>query len=489
VERLPDELLWTILGLLDVRTLCTARLVCASFHQSATPHIKKLQVGGATLQQENVPDFRRFPGLTHLAITFTHGTPLCCLQNPRTAPYVSHVNLDSSHDTQNAEVLARLTDLPKLRSVCLEPVKGDQCKLSLLPSGLEHLAVREPFLERDSAGMQDATGLSRLTNLRSLEMDMGMGAGASLGVLTSLRNLKSLTISTGPWALGVVRFLTSLTSLTWALLAESNQRMFHDIAYLTRLSRLHFSGGRHIRHASIACIAHLTSLSHLDMGHHKLARCAARSTALVPLTGLVSLEMSCKGVGKSLLSCLNIKALKALTLHEAQGHIDFVARATGLTRLEVNGDWDRSVQGLSATVARLAGLQDLSLHSPGEGFQLNLLLRTVTNLTRLEYGGGSMKGRDLRACGSLPYLRTLCLNGLEDITPACLPALQEMTGLTQLRLVCTGIAPKHLTPDVIAGFNAERCRRGWPDLKIKCHWWGDGEHELLDVGPVSYEYM
>ncbi len=82
LDKLPAELLWTICGFLDVRTLCTARLVSTTFNQAATPHVTQLHLDGSTLQEDLVPDFRQFSGLTRLAITFTRNTPLYALHTP-----------------------------------------------------------------------------------------------------------------------------------------------------------------------------------------------------------------------------------------------------------------------------------------------------------------------------------------------------------------------------------------------------------------------
>jgi hypothetical protein len=55
-----------------------------------------------------------------------------------------------------------------------------------------------------------------------------------------------------------------------------------------------------------------------------------------------------------------------------------------------------------------------------------------------------------------------------DISRADLPALQAMSGLTGLTLRNVYIGPEDLTPEVRAGFDAERLRRGWPRLKLEC---------------------
>jgi hypothetical protein len=71
---------------------------------------------------------------------------------------------------------------------------------------------------------------------------------------------------------------------------------------------------------------------------------------------------------------------------------------------------------------------------------------------------------------ALPHLRELTFWGMQRITPACLPALQAMSGLTTLRLGKTMVPMVDLTPEVRAAFDVERLRQGWPRLNLE---WGD----------------
>ncbi len=68
--------------------------------------------------------------------------------------------------------------------------------------------------------------------------------------------------------------------------------------------------------------------------------------------------------------------------------------------------------------------------SPGV-FHLSLLLPALLNLTDLDYKGNFTVG-DLEACAALPNLRTLVLSGTREVTAACIPALQAMSGLDEL---------------------------------------------------------
>jgi hypothetical protein len=80
-----------------------------------------------------------------------------------------------------------------------------------------------------------------------------------------------------------------------------------------------------------------------------------------------------------------------------------------------------------------------------------------------------MVDTDAAACASLPALRTLQLSGIPEVTPACLPALQAMSGLFELTLFNTGVRSRDVTPEVRAAFDIERDKRGWPRLKLVCY--------------------
>jgi hypothetical protein len=58
------------------------------------------------------------------------------------------------------------------------------------------------------------------------------------------------------------------------------------------------------------------------------------STALIPLTGLVSLGLNARGVMLSLLPRLNLEQLQGLTLLGLCGDVRLLNRASGLTSLQ-----------------------------------------------------------------------------------------------------------------------------------------------------------
>jgi hypothetical protein len=73
----------------------------------------------------------------------------------------------------------------------------------------------------------------------------------------------------------------------------------------------------------------------------------------------------------------------------------------------------------------------------------------------------------METCVALPHLRELEFWGMSRVTPACLPALQAMSGLTHLTLRDSTIHRDDVAAEVRAAFDVESIRRGWPRLKIE----------------------
>ncbi len=148
MTQLPGELLWTIMGFMDVRSLCTARLVCKQFRDSASAHVKALEVDCKELYLAARSNFTQFAGLTRLVVVssvFGGGAPCMRLVAlPSIAPFVTHVNMFFFSAEQRREVLPHLMLLPKLRSLRL---RTGMDRGIPLPSGLEELHLERYNLE------------------------------------------------------------------------------------------------------------------------------------------------------------------------------------------------------------------------------------------------------------------------------------------------------------------------------------------------------
>jgi hypothetical protein len=478
---LPDDLLWRILGYCDVLTLCTARLVCNRLRQSATCDLKTLYPNCATLEQLAPTDFPRFAGVTSLQLSIKSVSQLELLAHPRIAPVVTHVDVRLDHFLRYepaARALVKVMLLPKLRSLCVTVHnEEDLCDIACLhPGGFEDLQVYANFERPDvqGYGFFDVSLLTRFTNLNSLGFDIVDTAAPSLGSLTCLHNLRSLYICSCDSVVGVLSKLTMLTGLTWSIWGlEKCEEIFRDMRYLTGLCHFevtHYYG--RITGEDLASVGHLTRLTCLDISWCHFADSVAVSSALVPLTGLISVGLQGNALGMALLASLNVGALRSLTLKSSCANLAVLQGATGLTHLAFECDWVDSERGLRAMLCRMSELRSLHLSfwrdiDPQNAFHLAPVLRVLTNLTELDYTKGNFDAPDdLMACASLPLLRHLVFQHVSTLTPACLPALQALSGLTELRLINNGIHLNSLTPEERLAFDVERLRRGWPRLRL-----------------------
>jgi hypothetical protein len=500
VTALPEEMLWTILGYLDLRTLCTARIVCKRFRHVGAGNFKTLQLDCAGLRQNPKTDFTHFSGLTHLCVSLESDSSLPLLTQPGIAPLVTHVRLNqtSPGDQRHAGGLALLALLPKLRSLSIPGDFGHVIRF--VPAGLEELILPTP-IRRDA----DASALTRLSGLTSLVFHGNLHAAASpsLGLdkkppLQAASNVPSNhgqgnqrphQLTTFPSPSDVLSTFTKLRSLIWFVSSSSGGGTgFHGLGQLTGLSQLKVSSPGEVGLEFMANIASLSGLTSLDLSGCTLAWEAGASSALAPLTRLVSLGLFTGPRAMSFLPSLNIEALHSLTL----SHSGIVCRstwvlhrATGLTHLALAHRLGQFPYWLDVALAKMSGLRSLDLRLSGEdpgtalahitddpwhAFHLSRVLQGLTRLTKLKYAGPFTANRDIEACVSLPSLRDLEFHSMQRVTLACLPALQAMSGLTKLTLRHSLIHQVDLTPKVRAAFDAPRLLRGWPPLKIECGW-------------------
>ncbi len=482
IRQLPEELLFTILGFLDWWSLCTARLVCRQFRQSASGHMKALRFDWAELHLALGISFTYFSSLTRVAVSSRDiWAPRCIgvIAHPRIAPFITHVEMPELSPMEVTVALPLLMSLPKLRSLSLRACIND---MQLLPLWLEDLHVSSGwnFLRAD------ASPLTRLSRLTSLDLRMEVRE-PTLRSLAGLANLRSLRLSEQRYDLpasGVLSTFTTLTSLTLHLSCCTQPRttIFPDLARLTGLSHLELKDlEMSVRGQDVACLSSLTALTCLRL-MASFAACVAGSSSLTLLTRLVSVWFGCCLKFIAHIPNLNGETLQSLTLLNV--HHSVLQTVTGLTHLSFScfGSVEGSRDWLIRAVARMSRLRSLELDLDsyfyeGGGLCLDRILQEVTSLTRLSYRGKVTLGRDMEACTLLPCLCSLKLDNCIEVTPTFLAALQAMTGLTELGLSTTRNCEFQLMPEVTAALNMERFRRGWPPLKFTCQCkgglWGD----------------
>jgi hypothetical protein len=301
----------------------------------------------------------------------------------------------------------------------------------------------------------------------------------SLSALGALRSLRLRWHDREP-AVSHRELLSTFTMLTSLVLvldgrASGGTTLFPGLARLTGLSHLEVTvQGWDMTRGDLARVSSLTKLTSLCLLGSHLAGIVGGSSALLPLTGLVSMGLNyCSHMSR--LPSLNVEALQSLTLHDVRHDVSVLRRASGLTQLDLRcffnslGEYPDELGHALAGMPRLCSLS-LHMHGRIEGGCRpgpSPILRASACLTRLKCSGDfGAVDPDIQACLSLPRLRSLVLCYTPEVTDASLPALQAMTGLTELVLEYTGIPQCFMTPDVRAAFDEDRLRRGWPRSKL-----------------------
>jgi hypothetical protein len=444
-------------------------------------HLEALCIPSTTLQRPPSNIFTQVSALTRVKVSVEDDAQLHLLAHPGVAPFITHVEVERvmsvntlaplSLDCPGNELapndLAHLKRLPKLRSLSL--LDGIS-KAELLPVRLEELKLWGQF----SGSVSPLTHLVGLTHL-AINVRATVSSLESLTALSNLRSSRIICESGAPAMLSTLTMLTELI-LNVCGTRRTEGSMFSELVHLTRLSKLfvpHSEVGLTLE--DVACLAHLTRLTLLRLDGSTLAECVRGSSVLVSLTSLVSLGICGGPLGISLLSKVNVKALDCLGLTGSCRDISVLQRATGgpvWLVLHWSGDGADYLPELGPTLARMSRLIRLVLHvedevnSP-EVFHLSPILPALTKVRYFEYKGNFTVG-DLEACAALPNLRKLVLRGTREVTVACVPILQAMSGLDELKLLNTGIHQEELTPEIRAGFDVERLRRGWARLKLLC---------------------
>ncbi len=214
---------------MDVRALCTARLLCKPFCQFASGHVKALQLDCTALEQPPTSSLTRLSGLTRVEVSVQRRNRISLITHGTVATVITHVDLQQAGPDDGPEGLHNLRLLPNLRSLSLHV---EPSKINLLPTGLEELHIKN-YLQKD------VSSLTQISALTSLEVALTGRGELSFGRLTSLLNLHSLNMLCGLSALRVITTFSMLTSLTWRVHpGGSPNSTFPGLGHLTRLSYL-----------------------------------------------------------------------------------------------------------------------------------------------------------------------------------------------------------------------------------------------------------
>jgi hypothetical protein len=146
---LPEELLWTIMGLLDMPSLRTVRLVSKGLCQAASGRVESASLHTSDLHEPPLSFLNRFTGLAAISVTTSNNDRLQVLAQPGMAATVTSLNMCCTYDytvspgsltygysdTWLAPAdLEHLEHLPNLQSVSLEVLgRLEDCHMNILP--------------------------------------------------------------------------------------------------------------------------------------------------------------------------------------------------------------------------------------------------------------------------------------------------------------------------------------------------------------------
>jgi hypothetical protein len=488
LDCFPPELLETVLGSLDVRTLCTTRLVCKTLSTAASRCVRSIRVSPEYLRDHPDTTFDSFPCLDQVAITGILAEDLPLLAQPAISHAVTDVEFHLVEAPTRGYKYPRpnLPLLPNLRSMTI--VRFDLDNDFYFPPSLQELLLQNSVCDRNGGPVLRLTGL---TSLRLTVYDKNDSPHPFRG-LTSLSALQKLDIH-GPASLFLcIGALPLLTHLDWTCLDLSglNEGQPFDLAPLTRLHSLVHLGltaflDSWLTFGHIRTIGQMTSLRSLKLRGNDAGGSPGLdldATLLIPLSGLTKLTLDggCMDVGS--LGRMNIEGLQDLMLwdaHELGPEVASVMeRATGLERLDFTWGYRPSclleAEPLSLALSGMSRLQSLRL-SPGplrceSCFQAIGLL---TGLTALHYRGDLITHADVELCACLTKLRSLTLEP-EQFSPwgpitvdhfLALAMLPELTSLVMGKRV--GFWGYPATHDLAEWYNSERHRKGWPSLRLE----------------------
>ncbi|MEW5313629.1 MAG: hypothetical protein WDW38_005181 [Sanguina aurantia] len=312
--------------------------------------------------------------------------------------------------------------------------------------------------------------LLRCANVRNRDLQTIVRAGPPLHTLLLGDN------TTKPWVTNAgVEVVARLASLTCLGLQDCNSitnQGLRPLSRLTALKSLSLKGCRKLTNGGMEVIAGLTSLTSLNL--HGVKRLHA--AGLQPLRGLLLLELA---LGSSCVKDEGLAHVAALTsLRRLMLTQEDVSDA-GL--LQLSSLQSLTSFGLRECSSRVAGscLPVLARHWPmlteldlrkastkvtPEGVRRLQGIPSLTNL-RLEALLFQLPEPFFAACGALPQLRSLTLEGHGCLTPRMVEHIRHLPKLRELDLSRTGPVP---TP-VIGEFG-----------------FGSGTEERLDpVSPVA----
>jgi hypothetical protein len=496
-DPLPPELCELILSFLDVRTLCTARLVCRPFRQAASYELRSLKLSAEYLRSHPDVNFGNLPNVDRVAVSRVdcEAGDLDMLGHHVICDEITHLKVVNYKETP---ATFTLPELPNLRSMTVERklVKGivscTHLRSLMLPLTLQELWLEEHFVA-------NADALNCLTRLTSLSLDITWDAQLPCVALTIFSALKKLKLTCIVPHMPSFGKLTQLTHFVWDPQVYGGGNI--DSAPLTQLQRLVHLGVRRVWNlpgveATLEWFKHIgavTTLKSLDIAgltapHDQAFPAAEATKALGPLSCLTSLALSCCCVDLASLPRVTMEGLQALALfradHLTQNGLLALGRATGLIRLTITCGWVFQTfesfevgfvaQDLCRIVSGLSRLQALNITTEGlPGISCCNFVGPLTSLTGLSWFGDCIMDADVAACLGLRKLRVLKLGAKEPAPSGCVSreAYLELAKLPELYHFELNGGPgcmlhEDLPQEIDTLLISKMDSRGWPSPSV-----------------------
>jgi hypothetical protein len=480
----PPEVVEAILGSLDLRTLCAARLVCKLFRASASQFLHSLKLSPKGLRLHRITNFSNFPKLRRVTMLDVSEADFPLLACPAVGDAVTHMTL----------VLGRVSASLEMGGASMPPLPN-LVSLTVLYNNVNNpfkipLTVKELFLDNYVA-YPNAVNLIALTRLTCLRVNLYLDRQNPFEGLTALATLQQLDIG-GPKSL--IPFLGKLTLLTHLhfRITAGGPDLDPSLTFipLTCLGKLvHLGIKSHDTSMSVQHVSEvsrtaeaLTLLKSLALGLvHGPAGSLLDAHAVRALSRLTGLGLSGSSVDASSLSWFYLEGLQSLTLQRAagleRGLVATLGRATALTKLSLSYGERGAVFGRTAGV-RLAiscmpQLRELSLsmenRAPHDPWSFEAI-RLLTSLTSLSWEGGQVTNADLEVCLGLRNLHVLKImpgrsGGYPPrrVDPDTCVALAKLPELARFEM--RGAFGIDRGP-IIALIESDRRSKGWPPLEL-----------------------
>jgi hypothetical protein len=294
---LPPELLEIVLGGLNVRTLCTARLVCSTFCNASSSFLQAVKLSVKDLRDPDTT-LTNFPNLTQVTI----GDPdepleeadFSLLVDRGVCGLVTHICI-SRKPTSEREPGPRpiLPPLPNLMSMAgrLDSEDG-----FVLPPALQDLNMWKSYKYGCKLGCLDLDPVVRLTRLTSLVITLKHFVNTSFEAVTLLSALRRLNVRCDTSLIPCVGALTLLTHLEW-ICNDCVYCPSVDLLPITRLQGLvHLRLGHELLELGsepVKTVAKITTLESLDLPPWTPQVTAADVLVLTSLSRLTALTISC----------------------------------------------------------------------------------------------------------------------------------------------------------------------------------------------------